>query len=344
MTATGDVDTFAIPNSPIRVPGVLLHAAAMDTILRTSFLTQTSLIVTLGIMMLLIAICAFLLPIFGTWYWTDIAKGVGLVIGLLVGYLVLSAVSAGRGTILNVLYPSLTLLVLSATNTTFIAVREQADKVFVKGLFGRYVSPDVSKEIVNMASEGNLKLGGEAREVSVLFADIRGFTQMSEGMSAEAVVQMLNRCLPIVIDSVVRNGGMVNKFAGDNIMGVWNAPRLIENHAMLAAKSATEAQQEVTRIFGAEVGCNCVQFGIGINTGTAIAGNVGDAGRAEYTVIGDTVNLASRICSIAPGGQVLIGPETFQLIKNLVEVEQLGPQTFKGKSNPVEVYRVLSWR
>jgi len=343
MTATGDIDTFAVPNSSVRVPGVLLHAAAIDTILRTSFLAETGTGVTASIMALLIFICALALPLFGTWYWTDIMKGISLVIGLVALYLVASSLAAGRGYILNVLYPVLTLAVLSASNTIFIAMREQADKGFVKDLFGRYVSPDVSKQIVNMASEGSLKLGGEERDVTVLFADIRNYTSMSEGMSAEEVVRMLNQCLPVVIESVVNNGGMVNKFAGDNIMGVWNAPRSVADHARLAAKAAWEAQQAVATLNTGVPQCNCVQFGIGINTGKAIAGNIGAAGRAEYTVIGDTVNLASRICSVAPGGQVLIGPETYQRLRDIIEIEELGPQAFKGKGKPVPVYRIKGW-
>lgn len=344
MTATGDIDTFAIPNSSIRVPGVMLHAATIDTILRGSFLAETGIGVTLLIMALIVATCAIALPLFGTWYWTDILKGIGLITGLLLLFLVFSSLSASRGYIISVLYPVLILATISAGNTIFIAVREQSDKGFVKNLFGRYVSPDVSKQIVSLASEGRLKLGGEEREVTVLFADIRNFTQMSEGMSPENVVSMLNKCLPVVIQSIVDNGGMVNKFAGDNIMGVWNAPRSMPDHAVMAVKAAWTAQQQITGLAIDIPNCGCVQFGIGLNTGRAIAGNLGSIGRAEYTVIGDTVNLASRICSITPGGQVYIGPETYSLIKNLVEVEELGPQTFKGKGKPVEVYRVKAWK
>ncbi len=343
MTATGDIDTFAVPNSRIRIPGVILHAAAIDTILRTSYLTETGTGVTLLTMTLLILICALALPLFGTWYWTDILKGFGLVIGSLVFYLIAVSLIAGRGYILNVLYPALILAVLSAGNTIYIAMREQKDKGFVKDLFGRYVSPDVSKQIVNLATEGKLKLGGEDRVVTVLFADIRNFTQMSEGLRAEEVVQMLNYCLPVVIDAIVRNNGMVNKFAGDNIMGVWNAPKTVSDHARLAVKAAWEAQQAIARLGSGSSGCGCIQFGIGINTGSAIAGNIGAAGRAEYTVIGDTVNLASRICNIAPGGQVMVGPETYRLIKDLVDIEEMGVQTFKGKSKSVPVYRIKGW-
>jgi adenylate cyclase len=165
---------------------------------------------------------------------------------------------------------------------------------------------------------------------------------MSEQMSPEEVVSMLNTYLSVMIERVIANSGIVNKFAGDNIMGVWNAPQSQHMHALLAVKSALESQQAIQKKQQDDPSLPKVQFGIGINTGAAVAGNMGSAGRAEYTVIGDAVNLASRICSVAPGGEVWIGPETYQQVLDAVEVETLPPQTFKGKAEPVTVYRVLS--
>jgi adenylate cyclase len=340
MTATGGLDTWSIPNSAVPVSGVMVHAAAIDTILRTRFLTEIGINTTLLIMLLLALICALVLPRFGTWYWTDVLKGTAFTIGLLVLYLVVSAFLSQRGYILNVLYPTLTLMVLYLGNILYIVVKEQSDKRFVKSLFGRYVSPQISKEIVSLANDGKLKLGGEEKEVTVLFADIRNFTTISERMSPEAIVNMLNSRLPIMIDAIVRNGGLVNKFAGDNLMGVWNAPQSEAEHPVLAVKAACEAQKEVTSLEKADLGKTCVQFGIGINTGKVLAGNVGSLGRAEYTVIGDTVNIASRICGIAQGGQILIGPDTYHHAKSFLEVEALEPQMFKGKSKPIPVYLV----
>jgi len=137
---------------------------------------------------------------------------------------------------------------------------------------------------------------------------------------------------------------MVNKFAGDNIMAVWNAPQLQPGHAVLAVKAAWEAQQAVIEKQSSDASLPRVQFGIGVNSGEAVAGNVGSLGRAEYTVIGDAVNLASRICGVAPGGEVWIGPETYSQVKDHMEVEAVGPQSFKGKSQPVTVYRVVGLR
>jgi adenylate cyclase len=191
-----------------------------------------------------------------------------------------------------------------------------------------------------MADSDRLKLGGVRREVTVFFSDIRGFTAMSEKMSPESVVDTLNRYLGIIIDCILANGGMINKFAGDSIMAIWNAPEDQTEHCRLAVKAALEAQQAAAKL---PVGADepKVQFGIGINTGPALAGSIGTEGRAEYTVIGDTVNLASRICSGTPGGQVWIGSLTYEQVKTVVETVELAPQSFKGKSELVKVYQVL---
>jgi len=223
-------------------------------------------------------------------------------------------------------------------------VTEQSDKRFVKELFGKYVSPQVAEEILSLADTGKLELGGEQRAVTVLFADIRHFTQMSEQMSPEATVNMLNTYLSVIIDRVLQNGGTVNKFAGDNIMAIWNAPQFQSEHARLAVKAAGEAQQKIVELQHSDPSLPQVQFGIGINTGEALAGNVGSSGRAEYTVIGDAVNLASRICSATPGDEVWIGPETYHQAKDYLEVEELEPQTFKGKTERVVTYRVIGWQ
>jgi adenylate cyclase len=243
-----------------------------------------------------------------------------------------------------VLYPTLTLGVVYVTDILYMIVREQSDKKFVKELFGRYVSPQISKEIVNLASGGELNLGGQEIEATVLFADIRNFTTLSERKTPQKVVEMLNACLPIVIESIVQNGGLVNKFAGDNLMGVWNAPQPCQNHALLAIRAAWDAQRKMSTEETKNSKISGVQFGIGINTGIVLAGNVGSTGRVEYTVIGDAVNLASRICGGAPGGEIVIGPETYRQVKDLIEVEALEPQMFKGKTQPVPVFRVTGMK
>jgi len=344
MTATGETDAWAIPTSAGKVPGVFIHAGAMDTILTQRFLTEPGILITLMIMLLLVGITAFALPRCGTRHWTDIAKGLGLTIGLFVAVLVAGFLAFDRGYILDIFYPLLLLPIVYVGNIIYIVVTEQSDKRFVKELFGRYISPQIANEIVSRADAGDLHLGGEQREVSVLFADIRNFTTISEQLSPEDIVKMLNTYLSVIADAVVKHNGIVNKFAGDSIMAVWNAPQSQSEHALLAVKAAWEAQQKVAELKQNDSQLFPVQFGIGINTGEALAGNVGSAGRTEYTVIGDSVNTASRICSGTPGGEVWIGAETYNQTKDYIETEELEAQRLKGKSAPIEVYRVTGMR
>jgi adenylate cyclase len=344
MTATGEPDTWAIPTSASKIPGIFIHAAAMDTILTQRFLIQPSTTVTLMIMLVLVGITAFALPRCGTWYWTDVAKGVGITGGLFIIYLVASFFAFDSGYILDLLYPLLLLPVVYVGNILCVVVIEQSDKRFVKELFGRYISPQIAREIINQANAGELELGGEEREVTVLFADIRNFTQISEQLSPEATVKMLNTYLSVVADAIVRHSGIVNKFGGDNIMAVWNAPQSQSEHALLAVKAAWEGQQKVAELQQGGTELPTVRFGIGINTGIALAGNVGSAGRTEYTVIGDSVNIASRICSSVPGGEVWIGAETYNQTKDYLETEELEPQSLKGKAAPIVIYRVTALR
>jgi len=344
MTATGEPDTWAIPTSAGNVPGVFIHAGAMDTILTERFLIETGPIITLMIMLLLIGITAFALPRCGTWYWTDIAKGAGITVGLFLAYLIGGFFAFDQGHILCLFYPLSLLPVLYVGNVVYMVVSEQSDKRFVKDLFGRYISPQIAREIVNRADTGELQLGGEQRQVSVLFADIRNFTQISEQLTPEGVVKMLNTYLSAVTDVVVRHDGIVNKFNGDNIMAVWNAPQSQSEHALSAIHAAWEAQQKIAELQQNDDQGILVQFGIGINTGVALAGNIGSAGRTEYTVIGDSVNVASRICSSAPGGEVWIGADTYNQAKDNIEIEKLEAQMLKGKSAPIEVYRVTGIR
>jgi adenylate cyclase len=338
MTATGELDTWPIPTSSEKVPGVFIQAAAMDTILRSQFLTDIGTVSNLLIMLLITAILALVLPHLRL-------KWGGLVVFVLfAAYLVISFFSFDSGHILNLVYPPLLLVLTFIASVITMIVMEQSDKRFVKDLFGRYVSPQVATQILSLADSGNLQLGGEQREATILFADIRGFTKLSETMSPEDIVKMLNAHLSVVIDKVLANGGMVNKFAGDNIMAVWNAPQPQAEHARLACKAACDIQHGLAELEAKDPSLPKAQFGIGINTGQAVAGNVGSSGRTEYTVIGDAVNLASRICGATPATEIWIGAETYRQTQEVAECLTLELQTFKGKTEKVAVYRLLSCR
>lgn len=333
LTAAAE-DTWITPGSG-KVPGAYIHAAAIDTILLERFYTDASGWTTFLTIVSMVLLLAVTLPRM------RLALGAGVSFGLMVAYLGVTFASFDRGYVLNLLYPLSVMPFMFGSSLVAHAAIARSERKLVNGLFSRYVSPQVAREIVDLADRGQLNLKGELREVTVLFADMRGYTKMSESLSPEEVVETLNEHLSVIIGSVMQNGGMVNKFAGDNIMAVWGAPKSQADQAMLAVKAALEAQQGLARLRSDKPSLTAAQFGIGVNSGKAVVGNVGSAGRSEYTVIGDTVNLASRICSATPGGEVWIGPNTFTATLDLVKAEELGPQAFKGKSETVPVYRVV---
>jgi adenylate cyclase len=334
MTATGEPDSWVTPVSPEKMYGVEIHANAMDTILTGHYLVDEGRGEPLLAILLLAVVLGLALP------FLNMRWGALLSILLFIAYGLAVFFSFDYGHVLNILYPLLAVPIIYGAVLICRITSVQADRRETRDIFGKYVSPQVAHEILNMADTDRLKLGGVRREVTVFFSDIRGFTAMSEKMSPEAVVDTLNRYLGIIIDCILANNGMINKFAGDSIMAVWNTPEDQEEHCLLAVKAALEAQQAAAKI---AVGANepAVQFGIGINTGPALAGSIGTEGRAEYTVIGDTVNLASRICSGTPGGQVWIGAQTYEQVKTFVEAVELSPQSFKGKAELVKVYQVV---
>ena len=337
MTASGWWDVWVTPVSTEKMYGVEIHANALDTILKGRFLEEASKLIAALTVLFMVVIMGFVLPLM------RLRWGTVLTVVLFIGYGLAVFLAFDSGHILNIFYPLISLPVMYVTAVISRVFAAQADRRDINDLFGRYVSPQVASEILSLANADQLKLGGARREVTVMFADMRGFTAMSERLGPEEIVATLNKYLSVLIERVLANEGMINKFAGDNIMAVWNAPQDQSDHALLAVKAAIEGQQAMESMPQDESQPK-VQFGIGINTGPAVAGNVGSEGRTEYTIIGDAVNIASRLCSNAPGGQVWIGPHTYEVVKNEVEVEALEPQKFKGKAEPVPVYRALRMR
>ncbi len=336
MTATGTPDTWGVPVSAEKMPGVEIHANVMDTILRQRFLTAGGNGINLVAILLLGIISSIALPRL------SLRWGAVLLVVMLAGYVAAVFFSFERGYLLPLFYPLTAVPLVYVTAVLCRIVATQSDRSEIRSLFGRYVSPEVADTLLKLTDHGELELGGENREVTVLFADARGFTEISARLSPEETMNMLNTYFSVIIERITANKGMVNKFAGDNVLAVWNAPQLQANHALLAVKAAVESQQAILQMQQGSSSVIQMHFGMGINSGEAVAGSMGSKGRSEYTVIGDTVNLASRICSVTPGGQIWIGSQTYEQVKEKIAATELEPQQFKGKSQPVPVFRVTA--
>jgi adenylate cyclase len=212
----------------------------------------------------------------------------------------------------------------------------------IKDSFGQYVTP----EIVDMILENpdNQWMKGLNVEATVLFVDIRGFTGLAEEKEPEAVIEMLNDHFTRVTDIVIRHGGHLNKFVGDEAMIVFGTPAPNPQHAEAAVRAALDIQAEIARI-NREMKTGHVSFevGIGINSGEIVAGNLGSPKRMEYTVIGDNVNVASRLTALAKGGEILISKQTFESIEDnsRLTVIDRGKVSVKGKKLEITIYNVM---
>lgn len=218
---------------------------------------------------------------------------------------------------------------------------ERFRKKKILNVFRTYMAPQVVEEL-GKSGNYNIELGGRSREIAVLFVDIRGFTTLSESLSPAQVVSILNLYLEQVTEAIFRNEGTLDKFIGDAVMAVYNAPLDVEGYHKRAVLTGLDIVHSVSglnnrlkREFNLEISC-----GVGIHCGKAIVGNIGCEYRMDYTAIGDTVNTAERLESIAKGGQVLLSEEMYEHVKQDFKTEFIGEHILKGKQNQIKVFSV----
>lgn len=209
-------------------------------------------------------------------------------------------------------------------------------------LLHRFVPTAVADQIVN--DPLSVQLGGERREVSVLFADMRGFTSLSEVQTPERLLDLLNDCFRTMGYSLIGYGGTISQYAGDMIMAIFNAPLSQSDHAQRAVQAALDLQAMLQTVHSQGSGGSDlpkIDFGVSINTGLAVVGYLGFEQRFEYTAIGETVNVASRFSSLAKGGQILVGEATYWAVRDRFLTNSLGLMHVKGKHQPVAAYEIV---
>jgi len=210
----------------------------------------------------------------------------------------------------------------------------------VREMFRRYVSPMVVDRLPADANE--LRLGGHRQEISVLFADLRGFTALGESLDPEDLVVVLNQYLSLAAQAVLTHEGTLDKFMGDAVMAIFNAPLPQDDHPLRAVRAALAIRQTVTN-FHREQGKDIphLHFGIGINTGESVVGNVGTPAQMNYTTIGDTVNLAKRLQELASGGQILLSQSAYDRVAEYAIVKTLEPIQVRGRKSLEQMYELI---
>ncbi len=331
-------DSYPTPfGSQPPMPGVEINAHAIDTLLTQQFVQPVGdmgrLVLATVAAFIGIGLALRLRPL----------TGLGAVVVLVVVYALAAAVLFIQIRMtLPIVAPLLSIGLTYVAGTSIQLYVERAKRAQVRALFDRYVAPAAIDEMLSQPE--SYALSGQRREMTILFSDIRGFTSLSEQLSPDEVVKILNEYLGVMTDLIFKHEGTVDKFEGDAILAIWNAPLPVPDHANKAVQCAIEMAQTLSEMQKQweATGHLVLRNGIGINTGTCFVGNIGSAQRMDYTVIGDTVNLAARLEALTKevGVQVLFTEATVEQLDPELRPRFVTSATVKGRVKPVNVYTV----
>jgi adenylate cyclase len=336
-TASGLFDVFETPFSNGRMPGINIHAAVADDVLSNRFIREAPSRVRIAAVIaaaLLVGLAATQLP---AWW----ASGATVVALAVFASATTRAFAAGYW--VNVTQPVLASSLALFGGVVYQYFVEGREKRKMKKLFGQYVSKDVYEQLV--ADPSRARLGGQRREMTVLFSDIRGFTTVTERGQPEEIVRMLNEYFTRMVAIVFHHHGTLDKFVGDMVMALFGAPLddpKHADHAVEAALEMIEALHELNARWQAE-GRPALDIGIGINSGSMIAGNIGSEAIMSYTVIGDAVNLGARLESLNKeyGTRIIISETTRAGLRGRYLFRSLGDVVVKGKTQPVAIFELV---
>lgn len=340
-TAPGLKDLRTTPLDPV-APGVVVHAQLAEQIISKVHLQRPDLISGAEFVYLLVIglLMVFLLPRLGA----ALSGAVAMV--LIIGALGLSWMAFTQlGWLVDAVYPSGVLLMLFLSGTLFSYIRSEAERRQVRDAFSLYLAPELVKEVA--ADPDRLRLGGEQREITVMFTDIRRFTTISESLKPDELARFLNGFLTPMTDIILGRRGTIDKYMGDAIMAFWNAPLDDNDHAANACRAALDMRERLgvlNSLWRMERGDDSplIEIGIGLNTGPASVGNFGSDRRFAYSAIGDAVNLSSRLegQTKAYGADTLISEETWKRAPDFAVVE-LDLLRVKGKREPSRIFALM---
>lgn len=318
-------------------PGVDIQATNLDNILHNEFLVQTNLFQDLLSLIIILSVTFLVIRYF------SLFVSLGIIALMMISYIAFCIICYRFNLVISVITP-ITLQIITMTMAySYRFILEGRKKEKIQNAMGKYISHDVMQNVVRNIDE--LKLGGKRSNVTVLFADIRGFTSMSENMSAEEVSVILNEYFTEIEPIITKYNGVINKFIGDAIMAIFGEPIQDKNHALNAVKCANAMLEKVDelQIKWLKEGKPKIEIGVGINTGDAFVGNIGSETRLEYTVIGDMVNLASRIESYNKvyKTKFLISSTTYEKVRNIADVIKISEVSIRGKAKKLNIYEVL---
>jgi adenylate cyclase len=324
-------------NKSSGIPGVLLHANAVNTMLTGTYLDPAGngqTLLWVAALTALIGIAVLLLPLWMSVLFT-------FIVGF--GYVVFAFARFNAGQVFNFVYPSMAVVLAFVGALGLRYFGETRQRRRVTALFSQYVPEAVAQRLVD-EDRASLAAEGERLDMTVLFCDLRGFTAMSESLSPATVRTMLNHYYDRVTELVLAESGTLMKYVGDEVFAVWGAPLPSTDHPARALECAIAIQAvtpELNREL-VELGAPEVSFGIGLNTGEAVAAHFGGGRRRQYDVVGDTVNVGARLCSAAGRGEIILSDQVLQRVPDPPAVEPVGPVELKGVSREIQLWRVVN--
>ncbi len=338
-SAAGLGDTFQTPFGVM--PGVEVHANAINTIWSENYLEPLHPAGSL----LVFVILALLILLIVTRIKT--ARNLYILLAVVFFGIILDAyIAFSFGILVPHLYELILFLLLTGALLLLQFVYESKEKEFIRKGFEHYVASEVVDEL--QKNPGKLALGGETRELSILFSDIRGFTTLSEQLTPQELMTQLNEYLEEMSEAVMQKQGLVDKYIGDAVMAFWGAPLQMKNHAQLACESVVVMMQSLQKLnvrWAAE-GRPPFGIGVGVSTGDVVVGNMGSKRRFNYSIIGDEVNFSARIEGLTKqyGVFCLIGEKTFYEIKDIshLHTRELDDVMVKGKKEPRRIYELIT--
>jgi adenylate cyclase len=323
-------------NKSTGLPGVMLHANAVNTMLTADYLDPVSTGQTLfwvALLTLLVGLAVLMLPL-----WLSPI----VTVMLAAAYFVLAAIRFDQGHVFNLVYGLLAVVFAFVGALGLRYFGETRQRRRVTALFSQYVPETVAQRLVD-EDRATLAAEGERLDMTVLFCDLRGFTALSESLSPAVVRVMLNHYYDRVTDIVLEMRGTLMKYVGDEVFAVWGAPLPSADHPARALECAI-AIQDLTPTLNQELlerGAPEVSFGIGLHTGDAVAAHFGGGRRRQYDVVGDTVNVGARLCSAAGRGEIIVSDELLSRVPSPPPVEPVGPIELKGVSRALRLWRVI---
>jgi adenylate cyclase len=289
----------------------------------------------------LLAVLLFAVVV-GLWvYLLSLRTAMVFTAGVLVLYYGGTFLLGQQGYLSDPVYTPIAIVLAATFSLAARYVLEERERRKVERIFGRYVDPRIAQQLAASRSVDEIISRGERKDITLLFVDIRGFTAMSEAMDAEDVQAVIHEYLEEMSSLILKWSGTIDKYVGDEIVALWNAPVAQPDHALLAIRCAYDLvnQAPALEVRLAAKNLPPISWGIGVNTGPAVVGNMGSTDRLQYTALGDTVNTAARFCGAAPEFNLLVGWTTFQACSDFIAVDEMPGLQLKGKS--AETFRLF---